>query len=198
MYKKSLLGLGVVAIVGMALGACSGPATSPDTASAQPSEKAAQTKRYSDGELLDLVKQIKTADGTSLTTVSGEELSSQENPMKELLALMSIEPAECKALGALGSSETIAGSTTAGGASVDTAGGVMSGITLVSGVEADALRNTVKNNKSQAAACENVTLSMAGQSMDMTTKPVDGVSSLPDTVAYKTAISLPDGRTQST
>ncbi|YCH08534.1 hypothetical protein ACTAQJ_02820 [Arthrobacter sp. alpha11c] len=74
----------------------------------------------------------------------------------------------------------------------------MSGITLVSGVEADALRNTVKNNKSQAAACENVTLSMAGQSMDMTTKPVDGVSSLPDTVAYKTAISLPDGRTQST
>ena len=74
MYKKSLLGLGVVAIVGMALGACSGPATSPDTASAKPSEKAAQTKRYSNGELLDLVKQIKTADGTSLTTVSGEEL----------------------------------------------------------------------------------------------------------------------------
>ncbi len=198
MYKKSLLGLGVVAIVGMALGACSGPATSPDTASAKPSEKAAQTKRYSNGELLDLVKQIKTADGTSLTTVSGEELSNQENPMKELLALMSIEPAECKALGALGSSQTIAGSTTAGGASVDTAGGVMSGITLVSGVDADALRNTVKNNKSQAAACENITLSMAGQSMDMTTKPVDGVSSVPDTVAYKTAISLPDGREQST
>ncbi|MET4620067.1 hypothetical protein ABIE18_001507 [Arthrobacter sp. 2762] len=63
MDKKSLLGLGVVALVGMALGACSGPATSPDKASAQPSEKAAQAKRYSNGELLDLVKQIKTADG---------------------------------------------------------------------------------------------------------------------------------------
>ncbi|YCH08535.1 hypothetical protein ACTAQJ_02825 [Arthrobacter sp. alpha11c] len=74
MYKKSLLGLGVVALVGMALGACSGPGTSPDTASAQSSEKAAQAKQYSNGELLDLVKQIKTADGTGLTTVSGEEL----------------------------------------------------------------------------------------------------------------------------
>lgn len=198
MYKKSLLGLGVVAIVGMALGACSGPGTSPDTTSAPPSEKAAEAKRYSNGELLDLVKQIKTADGTSLTAVSGEELSSQENPMKELLALMTIEPADCKALGALGSSQTIAGSTTAGGASVDTAGGLMSGITFVSGVDADALHNAIKNNKSQAAACENITLSMAGQSMEMTTKPVDGVGSVPDTMAYKTAISLPDGRAQST
>lgn len=183
----------------MALTACSGSATATDAtpAAETPTPTPTVAKQYTNAELVELVKQIKTADGASLTVASGDDLA-QENPMKALLSMMTIEPAECAELGTLGSSEAIAGSTAAAGAELNAASGVMTMVTLTSGVDKDVLQKSIDSSASQAATCANMTLSMSGQSLKVTTEKFEGIGSVPGTVAYKTAMSLPDGRGQST
>ncbi|MGP0222497.1 hypothetical protein [Paenarthrobacter sp. NCHU4564] len=202
MTRKALFGAGASALLVLALTACSSGSGTSSTATSSPSETATPTptvaKQYTNDELMELVKQIKTADGADLTVMSSEDLA-QENPMKALLSMMTIEPAECADLATLGGSEPLPGSTTAAGADVTSgAAGVMSVVTLTSGVDADALTKSVEDSSAHAAKCATMTLTMAGQSLTVATEKVDGISKVPGTVGYKTAMSLPDGQKQST
>ncbi|WP_347110046.1 hypothetical protein AAHB33_05080 [Paenarthrobacter sp. S56] len=124
MKKFALQSVGISALIVMALTGCGGSngssgAASPE-ATASPTPTAA--KQYTNDELVELVKQIKPKSGKELTVASSEDLA-KENPVKSLLSMFTIEPAECKDLATLGGSETLAGSTTAAGADLDAASG---------------------------------------------------------------------------
>ncbi|WP_157884167.1 hypothetical protein [Arthrobacter alpinus] len=199
MKKFAMHGAAVSALVVMALTGCggSGDATvlAGSTASETPTPKAA--KQYSNDELMAMVKQIKPGNGTELTTASAEELA-EANPVKALMSMFTVEPAECKELETLGSSEPVAGSTSAAGAEVNNESGVMTMVTLTSGVDVGALQQSLDSNVAHAAQCANMTLSMAGQSMTVTTEKFAGISTVPGTIAYRTAMTSPSGAAQST
>ena len=201
MNKNALRGFGVSALIVMALTACGGSGTSTDAAPASASETSTPTptaaKQYTSDELMAMVKQIKSGQGTELTVVSSEELA-DANPVKAILGMFTIEPAECKELATLGGAEPLAGSTSAAAAEVDNAASVMSTVTLTSGVDVQTLQQSMDASAAHVAKCANMTLSMAGQSMTVTTEKVGGISTVPGTVAYKTTINTPSGATQST
>lgn len=201
MNKNALRGFGVSALIVMALTACGGTSPSTDAASAPASETATPTptaaKQYSNDELLDMVKQIKTATGTELTIASSEELA-QANPMKALMSMFTIEPAECKELATLGGAEPLAGSTSAAGAEVNNESRVMTMVTLTSGVDVQTLQQSIDASSAEAAKCANMTLSMSGQSMTVSTEKFEGIGTIPGTVAYKSTMTTASGAGQST
>lgn len=202
MKKNALRGFAASGLLVMGLTACGGTGTSTDAASAPASETPApapaQAKKYTTQELTDLVKQIKAADGTELMVSSVDDLAGQQDPLKDLLGSMNIEPAECKDLAMAGASQPIEGATGASGAKIDPASGVISSVTLASGVSKDVLENNVKSNEDQITTCANMTMSMSGTTMTMKTEKFDGIGSVPGTLGIKTTMTLPDGQTQST
>ncbi|MDQ0277965.1 hypothetical protein QO003_002268 [Arthrobacter silviterrae] len=165
------------------------------TASATPTPKAA--KQYSNDELMAMVKQIKPGSGTELTTASAEELAGA-NPVKALMSMFTVEPAECKELETLGSSEPVAGSTSAAGAEVNNESSVMTTVTLTSGVDVKSLQRSLDASVANAAKCATMTLSMARQSMTVATDKFAGIGTVPGTIAYRTAMSTQSGAAQST
>ncbi|VXA98905.1 conserved exported hypothetical protein [Arthrobacter sp. 9V] len=195
MKKFALQSAGVSALIMMALTGCGGSTGSTDAASPEATPSAA--KQYTNDELMAMVKQIKSPSGKDLTVASSEELA-QENPMKALLSMFTVEPAECKDLGTLGGSEVLEGSTTAAGADLNAETGVMTMVTLTSGVDAQTLQESLEKSSAQASKCANMTLSMSGQSMTVSTEKFEGISTVPGTVGYKTAMSTPGGASQST
>jgi hypothetical protein len=197
--KFALQSVGISALAMMALTGCGGSGGSTDTASpeatASPTPTAA--KQYTNDELVELVKQIKPKSGKELTVASSDELA-QENPMKALLSMFTVEPAECKDLATLGGSETLAGSTTAAGADLNSESGVMTMVTLTSGLDKQKLQDSIDQSGAQAEKCAKMTLSMSGQSMNVSTEKFDGISTVPGTVAYKTEMSTASGAAQTT
>lgn len=183
----------------MGLTACGGAGSTTDAASAEPKETPAPAaKQYTSAELTDLVKQIKAADGSELMVSSIDDVAGQQDPIKELLGSMTIEPAECKDLAMAGASQSIEGSTGATGAKIDAASGIISSVAMVSGVPADTLEKNVQGSENQITTCSSMKMSMAGTTMSMKTEKFDGIGSVPGTLGIKTTMSLPDGQTQST
>lgn len=203
MNKNALRGFAAAGLLVMGLTACSGGGST-DAASSAPAGKAApgstptKAKQYTTQELVDLVKQIKAADGSELTVSPIDDLASQQNPLKELISQMTIEPAECKELSTLGASQSIEGSTAAAGAKIDADAQVITGISLVSGVDEAVLTKSLEGNEAQAAKCATMTMTMAGSTMTVNTGKFDGISSVPGAKGFKTSMVLPDGRSQST
>ncbi|MFC8040681.1 hypothetical protein ACFUOZ_15120 [Paenarthrobacter sp. NPDC057355] len=199
MKKFALQSVGISALVVMALTGCGGSTGSTNSASpeatASPTPTAA--KQYTNDELVELVKQIKPKSGKELTVASSEELA-QENPIKALMSMFTIEPAECKDLATLGGTETLAGSTTAAGADLDAASGVMTMVTLTSGLEKQKLQDSIDKSGAEVEKCSKMTLSMSGQSMNVSTEKFDGINAVPGTVAYKTEMSTASGSAQTT
>ena len=195
MKKNLLLGFGASALAAMALTACSG-GTAAAPVSAPQSETATATptpvKQYSNEELVSLVSQIKASDGSSLSAVSGEELAGRYQPLRDTLGKTTIEPAACKDLSAVGVPQTIAGSTSAGSTRVKT-DGVFTDLTLTSGVDVELLEAKLDASKSKAEECSQMTFSSSGQSIKSTTEKFAGIGSVPGTIAFKTAMVLPDG-----
>ncbi|MFJ4028801.1 hypothetical protein ACIPWF_15615 [Paenarthrobacter sp. NPDC089989] len=199
MKKFALHSVGISALVMMAVSGCGGSAGSTDAASPEATATPTPTvaKQYTNDELVGLVKQIKPKSGKELTVASSEELA-QENPIKALLSMFTIEPAECKDLATLGGNTTLAGSTTAAGADLDAESGVMTMVTLTSGLDKQKLQDSIDQSGAQAQKCAKMTLSMAGQSMNVSTEKFDGISAVPGTVAYRTEMSSASGSTQTT
>ncbi|SCZ63663.1 hypothetical protein SAMN02799638_03709 [Arthrobacter sp. UNCCL28] len=200
--KFALHSVGISALVMMALTGCGGStgstgSTGSATQEASPSQAPATAKQYTNDELMALVKQVKSPSGKELTVASSDELS-QENPMKALLSMFTVEPAECKDLGTLGGSEVLEGSTTAAGADLDAESGVMTMVTLTSGVDVQKLQESIEKSSAQANKCAKMTLSMSGQSMNVATEKFEGISTVPGTVGYKTAMSSASGASQTT
>ncbi|MCF3140647.1 hypothetical protein LRQ04_15430 [Paenarthrobacter sp. AR 02] len=197
MKKFALQGAAASALVMMALTGCGGSSASTDAAKPEPSATPTAAKQYTNDELVALVKSIKSPSGADLTVASSEELA-QENPMKALMSMFTVEPAECNKLSTLGGSDVLAGSTTAAGADLNAASGVMTMVTLTSGLDVKKLQESVDASSAEAAKCAKMTLSMAGQSMNVSTAKYDGINTVPGTVAYKTDITTPGGSSQST
>ncbi|WP_079941318.1 hypothetical protein [Paenarthrobacter ureafaciens] len=205
MKRNALRGFAAAGLLVMGLTACGGGGASTDVASSAPAGETpsatptpTEAKQYTTQELVDLVKQIKADDGSELTVSAIDDLASQQNPLKELIGQMTIEPAECKELSTLGASQSIEGSTAAAGAKIDTDAQVVTGISLISGVDKEVLTKSLEDNEDQAAKCANMTMTMGGSTLKVSTEKFDGISSVPGAKGFKTAMVLPDGRSQST
>ncbi|UKA49749.1 hypothetical protein LFT48_20335 [Arthrobacter sp. FW305-123] len=198
MKKFALQSAGISALVMMALTGCGGSTESAgSTEAATPSATPTVAKQYTSDELMAMVKQVKSPSGKELTVVSSEELA-QENPMKALLSMFTVEPAECKDLGTLGGSEVLEGSTSAAGGDLNAETGVMTMVTLTSGVDVQKLKDSMAKSADQASKCATMTLSMSGQSMTVSTEKFEGISTVPGTQGYKTAMSSASGSSQTT
>lgn len=194
--KKTLLpGVGASALALLALTACGGATASPQE-SAPASETATATatpaKQYTTEELVALVGQIKESDGTNRAVVSGEELVAQYEPIR-VLTKATIEPAECANLATLGAYQPIDGSASAGTTRSKT-GEFITNMAMTSGVDKGLLQASLDKSKSQIEACKKVTLSAEGDTMTLTTEEINGVGSVPGTVALKTVMVMPGGK----
>lgn len=195
--KKNLLpGLGATALMVTALTACGGATASPQSSSGPASETATATptpaKQYTKDELVALVGQIKEADGTSRAVVSDQELVAQYEPVRVLNKAV-IEPSECGNLGTLGVYQPVDGAASAGTTRSKT-GEFITSVVLASGVESASLQASLDKSESQIETCKTVTLSAEGDVMTLTTERIDGVASVPGTVASKTVMVMPDGK----
>ncbi|MBM7794998.1 hypothetical protein [Paenarthrobacter ilicis] len=195
MKKNPLLGLGATAILVAALTACGGgtaatpePSSAPETPSATPTP----VKQYTEQELVAIAQQVKASDGSSPAVLTGQELAARYDTLDKTLGKTTIDPANCKDMGMLGVNQAISGSTTAGTERKKTAG-IISDLTLTSGVELKVLQDAVDKSKTEAGECKKVSFSSEGQAITTTTESIDGVGSVPGTVAYKTVMSLVDG-----
>jgi hypothetical protein len=195
MKKNSLPGFGASVLVVMALSACSG-GTAAAPASAPASETATATltpaKQYTTEELVALAGQVKATDGSSPGALSGAELEAKYDPLKSSLGKTTIEPAACRDMSVLGAVQSVPGSVSAGTARTKTAG-VITDLTLTSGVDVAVLQERLDNIKSQAEACKKVTFTSSGQSITTSTEKAEGIGSVPGTVAFKTSMVMPDG-----
>ncbi|MDI2033703.1 hypothetical protein [Paenarthrobacter nitroguajacolicus] len=199
MNKNLLLGLGASAVLAMTLTACGGStAASQEATSASPAASASSTptpaKQYTNEELAALAGQIKASDGSSPAVLNGEELVGQYDSLVNGFGKATIEPESCKDLHVLGVPQTIAGSTSAGTARVKV-GDFITSVALTSGVEASKLQEIVEDSKSEAETCGKITFSAEGDAVNASTEKIDGVGSVPGTIAFKTLMVFPDGKT---
>lgn len=199
MKKNLLLGLGASAIVAMTLTACGGTTPAPqDSTAAAASETASSTpspaKQYTDQELVALVGQIKASDGSSPAVLSGEELLGQYASLLDGFGKATIEPESCKDLRTLGVPHDISGSSIAGTARAKV-GDFISNVSLTSGVDSAVLQESVESSKSLAETCRKMTFSAEGEAITTSTEKIEGVGGVPGTVALKTLMVMPDGKT---
>lgn len=198
MKKNLLLGLGASALVALTLTACGGTTAAAQDSTAPASGGTASSapspaKMYTNEELVGLVGQIKASDGSSPAVLSGEELVGQYDSLVNGFGKATIAPENCKDLRTLGVPQTIAGSTTAGTARAKV-GDFISSVALTSGVEAAELQKSVDATKSQAEACRKMTFSAEGEAITTSTEKIEGVGGVPGTVALKTVMVMPDGK----
>ncbi|WOH18681.1 hypothetical protein IRJ34_20390 [Paenarthrobacter sp. GOM3] len=197
MKKNALLGFGASALVIMALSACGGATASPEPAAGSASETATPTptpvKKYTNEELVSVAGQIKEADGSSRAVISGQDIVAQYEPIR-VLNKATIEPAECADLGTLGMYQPLDGATSAGTTRAKT-GEFITSVALTSGVEPAQLQASLDKSTAHIEACKKMTLSAEGDTMTASTEKIDGVGTVPGTVASKTLMTIPGGRT---
>lgn len=153
-------------------------------------------KKYTTEELAALVTQLHDAKGTKLSVMSSTDLSGTMEQSKALLSSMTVEPAECQEMAAAGTAQSVSGASMALGTSIDAAVGASTTVSLISGLDPAFLeKNLAQADK--LSKCANMSMTISGTKIDVTLTKENGVGAVPETIAYKTDSTLPDGRKQS-
>jgi hypothetical protein len=205
-FAYRTLAASAVLIVGLA--GCSSPASetsvkSTDEASSAPTESVTPTptptpkaKAYSAEELAALVGQLKDSKGVKLSVMSMADLSGSLEQSKAMLSSMSVTPAECQEMALSGAAPSIDGATAAMGTSLDAASG-MTAVVMTSGLDAAFLEKS-KAQSAEISKCEKMTFTVGAVTADATLTLLDGVSSVPGTLAFQTDTTMSTGQHQST
>lgn len=170
----------------------------PESTTASPTPTAPPVKTYTSQELIALMNQIRDGKGAKLAVMSGDNLSGQVEQANALMEQMTIEPKECGDLAVAGSKEPPAGVAVAAGVSMDARAGAVATVTLMSGLEEGLLAKTVSMNAAQLAKCKAMSITMQGVRVEAAVTEITGLGTTPGTLAYRTDITLPDGKQQST
>lgn len=150
--------------------------TAAPTATATPTP----TKAYTLEELTAVLGQIKDQQGAKLTVMSSADLSGAMEQSKALMAQMDIQPAACKEMAMGSMAQSIDGVKAAIGVSQNAASGVISTISLGTGL-GDRIAARAQEGKDQIAQCG---------SMTMTGPTLSGTITVTDLESRKPANSL--------
>jgi hypothetical protein len=171
-------------------------ASSTPSPSETPSPSAAPAKSYTSDELAALVGQLKDAKGAKLAVMSSADLTGSLDQTKALLSSMTVEPAECQEMAISGTAPSVDGATVAMGTSLDAAEGATTAVAMTSGLDPAFLAKGTAQ-AGQVSQCAKMSIGAAGTKLDVALTAIDGLSTLPGTLAYRTDTTLPDGRKQS-
>ncbi|MBT2530627.1 hypothetical protein J7E83_00515 [Arthrobacter sp. ISL-48] len=128
--------------------------------------------------------------------MSSADLTGSLDQTKALLSSMSVEPAECQEMAISGTAPSVAGATVAVGTSMDAAEGATTTVSMASGLDPAFLAKGMAQ-AGEISKCANMSITAAGKKLDVALTTIDGLSSVPGTLAYRTDTTLPDGRKQS-
>ena len=210
--KTSVLGtFGASVLLAVAVSACGGPGPQAAESSPAPSAGSVTTaavptatatptpsaNAYTADELAALVGQVRDAADRRLTVVPGTDIKTTLDQTKAMLASIDVKPEECKELAAASAVPSVEGATMAMGMSSDAATGAATALSLIAGLDQSFLAK-VKDQPAQLAKCSSMTMTVSGMDVSVTAAPLEGVGSVPGTIAYRTDSALPDGRRQST
>ncbi|MDQ0665039.1 type II secretory pathway component PulM [Arthrobacter ulcerisalmonis] len=144
-----------------------------------------------------IVGQVRDAADRRLSVLPTGDIAATLEQTKAMIASIDVQPAECKELAAASTVPSVDGATMAVGMSTEAASGAVTALSLVAGLDQSSLAR-VADPTGQLANCSSMTMTVSGMDVSVTITPVQGVSALPEAVAYRTDSALPDGRTQST
>lgn len=210
--KTSVLGTFAVSVLlATAVSACGGtpepkaagstpaaPAGPATTVAAAPTPSPSPTaKAYTAGELAAIVGQVRDAADRRLTVLPSADIATTLEQTKAMLSSIDVKPAECKELAASSTVPSVDGAAMAVGMSTDAATGAVTALSLVSGLDQSFLAR-LKGQQDQLAKCSSMTMTASGMEVAVTVTALQGVSSRPGTIAYRTDTALPDGQKQST
>ncbi|CAM3082102.1 hypothetical protein PSET11_02527 [Arthrobacter ulcerisalmonis] len=204
MKTLTLRTLGATSLLALALAGCSSssdtPAASesaPAAASAAPSSAAptADTK-YSAADLSGILEQVQDSTGNKLQVLPTTTIEGTVAQTKDLIASMDIKPEECKTLAASGSVPDIDGAVLAVGQHTDSATGSTVAVSLISGLDAAAFSKSLTQS-TDLKSCADMSMTVAGMTVSVKVTVLDGVGSTPETLAYQTDTTLPNGTVQS-
>lgn len=197
--------LGASAVLVVGLVGCSAPAAetsakSSEGASAAPVESVTpiptptpEAKAYTADELAALVGQLKDSKGVDLSVMSMADLSRSLEQTKALMSSIAVEPAECKEMALAGTAASLDGATAAMGSTLDATSGASTSVVMTSGLDPA----TVEKGMAQAgevSKCASMSFTVGTVTADATVALIDGVGSVPGTLAYETQTSMSTGQ----
>jgi hypothetical protein len=170
--------------------------TSPPSSSETPSPSATPARTYKSSELAVLVGQLTDAKGVKLAVMSSSDLTGSLAQTRALLSSMSVEPAECQEMALAGTAPSVEGATVAMGTSLDAADGASTAVSMTSGLDPALLARGMAQT-GELSKCAKMSIAMADTKFDVGITMIDGLGSVPGTLAYRTDTTLSDGRKQS-
>ncbi|MDQ1052467.1 hypothetical protein QE394_000395 [Arthrobacter sp. SORGH_AS 212] len=209
--KTSVLGtFAVSAVLVIGVSACGGTsAPEGDAASAgssasagasaettTPSPTPTPDKAYTSEELAGVVGEVRDSADRRLTPVPGDQLTATVQQSKDLMSSIEVEPAECKDLAASSTVPSMDGAAIAMGLSTDAASGMVTALSLMSGLDQAALAK-VSDPSEQLEKCSNMVMTASGVKVAVAITRIDGVSGVEGTTAFRTETTLPNGQVQS-
>ena len=200
------LGASAVLVVGLAgcgAPAAETPAKSNEGASAAPVESATPTatptpeaKSYTGDELTALVGQLKDSKGVKLSVMSMADLSGTVEQTKALMSSIAVEPAECKEMALAGAATSFDDVTAATGSSLDATSGATTVVSMMSGLDPALLEGRAAK-AGEVSKCSNMSFTTGTVTAEATVALIDGVGSVPGTLAYETHTSMSTGQKQA-
>lgn len=142
------------------------------------------------------MREVRDSADRRLTPVPGEELASTLQQSKDMLSSIEVEPAACKELAASGQVPSLDGAAIALGLSTDASSGMVTALSLMSGLDQAALAK-VSDPSEQLEKCSNMVMTVAGVEVAVAITRIDGVSGVAGTTAFRTETTLPNGQVQS-
>ncbi|WP_247044099.1 hypothetical protein [Arthrobacter rhizosphaerae] len=199
------LGASAVLVVGLAgcgAPAAEKPAKSNEGASAAPVESVTPTptptpeaKSYTSDELTALVGQLKDSKGVKLSVMSMADLSESVEQTKALMSSIAVEPAECKEMALAGAATSFDDVTAATGSSVDATSGATTMVSMMSSLDPAILEGRVAK-AGEVSNCSNMSFTVGAMTAEATVAVIDGVGSVPGTIAKETHTSMSTGQKQ--
>lgn len=200
--------LGASAALAVGLAGCSAPAAetvanSTEDASVAPVESVTPTpaptpeaKAYTTDELAAMVGQLKDAKGVKLSVMSMADMSGSFEQTKALMSSIVVEPAECKEMALAGAATSLDGATAAMGSSLDATSGASTSVVLTSGLDPALLEGRVAK-AAEVSKCSNMSFTLGAVTAEATVALIDGVGSVPGTLAKVTHTSMSTGQKQA-
>lgn len=197
--------LGASAVLVVGLVGCSAPAAetaakSSEGASAAPVESvtptptpAPEAKAYTADELAALVGQLKDSKGVDLSVMSMADLSRSLEQTKALMSSIAVEPAECKEMALAGAATSFDDVAAAMGSSLDATSGATTMVSMMSGLDPAILEGRVAK-AGEVSKCSNMSFTLGAVTAEATVALIDGVGSVPGTVAKETHTSMSTGQ----
>lgn len=155
-----------------------------------------EAKSYTDDELTALVGQLKDSKGVKLSVMSMADLSESVEQTKALMSSIVVEPAECKEMALVAAATSFDDVTAAMGSSVDATSGATTVVSMMSGHDPAILEGRVAK-AGEVSKCSNMSFTLGAVTAEATIALIDGVGSVPGTIAKETHTSMSTGQKQA-